>query len=168
MKEGEGKGKGKKGGGKKKKRKKKLTGTSTTTKSATTTGTGTGTTTTGGAEAAKDKSLTRQGSNILRQILGSDHSGPISRQVVLSSIANKDSRVSRLKGGGIDSSTTKLTRKAKLGQALPPVRRGGGAFSGSALPGIRKPCVAPLLPASTRSGQTDLARVCLRKGSGRV
>ena len=122
------KGKGKKGGGKKKKRKKKLTGTSTTTKSATTTGTGTGTTTTGGAEAAKDKSLTRQGSNIPRHILGSDHSGPISRQVVLSSIANKDSRVSRLKGGGIDSSTTKLTRKAKVGQALPPVRRGGGAL----------------------------------------
>ena len=103
------------------KKRKKLTGTSTTAKSAATTAGATE-----GGVLGKEKSFTRQGSNILRHILGDDHRGPISRQVVMSSIANKDNRVSRLRG--TDSQITKLTRKANVGQALPPVRRGGGAL----------------------------------------
>ena len=71
----------------------------------------------------RDKKLTRQGSRILRQILGDEHKGPVSRHVV-HAIADKDNKVSRLAAG---PTVQTLTRRA-AGVNLPPVRRGGGAI----------------------------------------
>jgi hypothetical protein len=71
----------------------------------------------------RDKKLTRQGSRILKQILGEEHKGPVSRNVV-HAIADKDNKVSRLAAGAQGQN---LTRRA-AGNNLPPVRRGGGAI----------------------------------------
>jgi hypothetical protein len=79
----------------------------------------------GALNTPKGKNLTKQGTKILRQILGDEHQGPVSRNVV-ASISNQDKKVSRLRQAAADAEQ-KMTRR-RLVEHLPPVRRGGGAI----------------------------------------
>ena len=113
------KGKSKKSDKRKKKRKKALRGASTK-------GNDVAAATEGSAlNTPKGKNLTKQGTKILRQILGDEHQGPVSRNVV-ASISNQDKKVSRLRQAAADAEQ-KMTRKRQV-EHLPPVRRGGGAI----------------------------------------